>query len=37
MAGKGSHRRPASVPRKDIDEAWDKIFGKKVKKDTKKA
>jgi len=36
MAGKGSHRRPVQVPKKQVDENWDKIFGKKKKKNEKK-
>jgi len=29
MAGKGSKPRPLSVPRKQFDENWERIFGKK--------
>lgn len=29
MAGKGSKPRPLSVPRKQFDDNWDRIFGKK--------
>lgn len=32
MSGKGSTPRPYSVPRKTFEENWDKIFGKKNKK-----
>ena len=33
MAGKGSKPRPLSIPRKQFDDNWDRIFGKK--KDSK--
>ena len=35
--GKGSKPRPFSIPRKQFEDNWDKIFGKKkqVKKRTK--
>jgi hypothetical protein len=34
--GKGSKPRPLSVPRKQFDENWDRIFGqKKNQKETK--
>jgi stalled ribosome alternative rescue factor ArfA len=36
MAGKGSHQRPAKVPKKQFEANWDKIFGKKPKKNDKK-
>lgn len=29
MAGKGSKRRPVQVPKKQFDNNWDRIFGKK--------
>ena len=29
MAGKGSKPRPLSIPRKQFDDNWDRIFGKK--------
>ena len=29
MSGKGSKPRPLSVPRKQFDENWELIFGKK--------
>jgi len=29
---KGSKRRPSSVPKKQVDENWDTIFGKKERK-----
>lgn len=29
MAGKGSKRIPAQVPKKQYDDSWDRIFGKK--------
>lgn len=32
MNGKGSKPRPLSVPRKEFDDNWDRIFGKKPKK-----
>ena len=32
MSGKGSKPRPLSVPRKQFESNWDKIFGKKAKK-----
>lgn len=28
MAGKGSQPRPLSIPRKQFDDNWEKIFGK---------
>ena len=31
--GKGSSPRPYSVNKKQFDDNWDKIFGKKEKKD----
>ena len=31
MSGKGSKPRPLSVPRKQFDDNWDNIFGKKEK------
>jgi hypothetical protein len=31
MAGKGDKQRPLSVPRKQFDDNWDKIFGKSKK------
>ena len=31
--GKGSSPRPFSVDKKKFDDNWDKIFGKKEKKD----
>jgi hypothetical protein len=34
--GKGSKPRPLSVPRKQFDDNWDRIFGKKKdQKETK--
>ena len=30
--GKGSKPRPLSVPRKQFEDNWDKIFGKKLPK-----
>lgn len=33
--GKGSAPRPFSVPRKEFENNWDKIFGKKEEKDSK--
>jgi hypothetical protein len=30
--GKGSKPRPLSVPRKQFDENWERIFGQKKKK-----
>ena len=35
MAGKGNKRRPSQVPQKEIDDNWDKIFGKKKRKKKK--
>lgn len=32
MSGKGSKPRPLSVPKKQFDNNWDRIFGKKAKK-----
>jgi hypothetical protein len=29
MSGKGSKPRPLSVPRKQFDDNWERIFGKK--------
>ena len=29
MSGKGSKPRPLSVPRKQFDDNWDRIFGNK--------
>ena len=29
MSGKGSKPRPLSIPRKQFDDNWDGIFGKK--------
>lgn len=34
--GKGSKQRPLSVPRKQFDENWERIFGKKKKEDQRK-
>ena len=31
-AGKGDTPRPLSIPKKEFDKKWDKIFGKKKKK-----
>ena len=31
-AGKGDEPRPLSIPKKEFDKKWDKIFGKKKKK-----
>ena len=36
MSGKGSTPRPLSVPRKVYDNNWDRIFGKKIKKENSK-
>jgi len=36
MAGKGSKPRPLSVPRKQFDENWERIFGKKSKNTKRK-
>jgi len=33
--GKGSYRRPLKVPKKQYDENWDRIFGKKKKNEKK--
>lgn len=33
---KGSLQRPAKVPKKQVDENWEKAFGKKEKKDAKR-
>jgi len=35
MSGKGSKPRPLSVPRKQFDESWDRIFGNKKPKQRK--
>jgi hypothetical protein len=35
MSGKGSTPRPYSVPKKQFDEQWERIFGSKNKKDEK--
>lgn len=32
--GKGSKPRPLSVPRKQFDDNWDRIFGKKQPKES---
>lgn len=32
MSGKGSKPRPLSVPRKQFDDNWERIFGKKKEK-----
>ena len=32
MSGKGSKPRPLSVPKKQFDENWERIFGKKPTK-----
>jgi hypothetical protein len=32
MSGKGSKPRPLSVPRKQFDESWERIFGKRKSK-----
>lgn len=34
--GKGSNPRPISVPRKQFDENWERIFGKKKKEGQQK-
>jgi hypothetical protein len=36
MNGKGSKPRPLSVPRKQFEDNWDRIFGNKNKKEPKK-
>jgi hypothetical protein len=36
MAGKGSKPRPLSVPRKQFDNNWDRIFGNKKRERTEK-
>jgi len=33
MSGKGSKPRPLSVPRKQFDDNWERIFGKKTPKE----
>jgi hypothetical protein len=30
--GKGSKQRPGSIPKKQFDDNWEKIFGKKEQK-----
>lgn len=35
MSGKGSKPRPLSVPRKQFDDNWDRIFGKKQPKESR--
>jgi hypothetical protein len=37
VSGKGSKPRPLSVPRKQFDENWERIFGKKKAKKNKEA
>jgi len=32
-SGKGDEPRPLSIPKKEFDKKWDKIFGKKKKKE----
>lgn len=34
-AGKGDTPRPLSIPKKEFDKKWNKIFGKKKKKSEK--
>ena len=34
--GKGSKPRPLSIPRKQFDDNWDRIFGKKKSERTEK-
>ena len=34
--GKGSKPRPLSVPRKQFDENWERIFGKKKHEEKRK-
>ena len=34
--GKGDSSRPLSISKKEFDKRWDKIFGKKDKKNKKK-
>ena len=36
MSGKGSKPRPLSVPRKVYESNWERIFGKKNKKENSK-
>lgn len=36
MSGKGSRPRPYSVDRKTFDTNWERIFGKKIKKENSK-
>lgn len=36
MSGKGSKPRPLSVPRKVYEDNWERIFGKKNKKENSK-
>lgn len=36
MSGKGSRPRPLSVPRKVYENNWERIFGKKNKKENSK-
>jgi hypothetical protein len=33
--GKGSKPRPLSIPRKQFDDNWERIFGKKRERNTK--
>jgi hypothetical protein len=35
MSGKGDSRRPVKVPQKQVDDNWDKIFGKKKEEEKK--
>jgi len=35
VSGKGSKPRPLSVPRKQFDENWERIFGKKKQQKNK--
>ena len=35
MSGKGDRRIPAQVPDKQVEDNWNKIFGKKKKKNEK--
>jgi len=34
MSGKGSKPRPLSIPRKQFDDNWERIFGKKQPKES---
>lgn len=36
MSGKGSKPRPLSVPKKQFEENWDRIFGKQQRERNKR-